>query len=136
VAYHHFGIPFILAQLSITYPGLAKHFCRAGKSHLTSSRAGITPIPILTCTLGIMLLCCIFFIPKVPDWGTGRAELEKLEPIYTLITEYYDFLLKSNSADTSIDHTLFSISAAQMAHLIEPVFRQRDDQARLANCSR
>ncbi|KAJ0124152.1 hypothetical protein HZ326_31435, partial [Fusarium oxysporum f. sp. albedinis] len=26
--------------------------------------------------------------PKVPYWGTGRAELEKLGPIYTLITEY------------------------------------------------
>jgi hypothetical protein len=88
------------------------------------------------------MLCYVYFssggpsAPKVPYWGTGRAELEKLEPIYTLITEYYDFLLKSNSADTSIDHTLSSISAAQMAHLIEPVSRQRDDQARLANCSR
>jgi hypothetical protein len=59
-----------------------------------------------------------------------------LGPIYTLITEYYDFLLKSNSADASIDHTLSSISTAQMAHLIEPVTRQRDDQARLMNDSR
>jgi hypothetical protein len=59
-----------------------------------------------------------------------------LEPIYTLITEYYYFLLKSNSADASIDHTLSSISTAQMAHLIEPVTRQRDDQARLMNDSR
>jgi hypothetical protein len=59
-----------------------------------------------------------------------------LEPIYTLITEYYDFLLKSNSADASIDHTLSSISTAQMAHLIEPVTRQRDDQTRLMNDSR
>jgi hypothetical protein len=24
---------------------------------------------------------------KVPYWGTGRAELEKSEPIYTLFTE-------------------------------------------------
>jgi hypothetical protein len=32
--------------------------------------------------------------------------------------------------------TLSSISTAQMAHLIEPVSRQRDDQARLANRSR
>jgi hypothetical protein len=41
------------------------------------------------------VMLCIFFVrgpsaPKVPYWGTGRAELEKLEPIYTLITEYYE----------------------------------------------
>jgi hypothetical protein len=59
-----------------------------------------------------------------------------LGPIYILITEYYDFLSKSNSADASINHTLSSISTAQMAHLIEPVTRQRDDQVQLINDSR
>jgi hypothetical protein len=44
--------------------------------------------------------------------------------------------MKSNSADASIDHTLSSISTAQTAHLIEPVTRQWDDQARLMNDSR
>jgi hypothetical protein len=83
---------------------------------------------------------------KVPFWGTGRAELGV--SVYDLITQSYwigrglvvldaklNFPVKRISCKTRKQTTPSSISSAQTAHRIEPVTRQREDQARLRNRS-
>ncbi|KAI3573229.1 hypothetical protein IWW34DRAFT_148043 [Fusarium oxysporum f. sp. albedinis] len=86
--------------------------------------------------------------PKVPYWGTGRAELEVgiyLHTIYRNAIGYKGLVIRnaklvftsaSISVNASVERTLSSISSAQMAHSIDPVTRQRDDKARLAYRSR
>jgi hypothetical protein len=62
---------------------------------LIKARSIVLPYESIILYIDIYVCVCVYFssrgpkAPKVLYWGTGSAELEKLEPIYTLITEYY-----------------------------------------------